>query len=336
MTILELVDMAEKSGGGRGAKICIGGKSGVGKTSLVWTLDRDSTLFIDLEAGDLALEGWEGTAVRPRTWDQCRDIACILGGPNPARRKDQAYAEDHYNWLTGDRGCNTNEKSRDFGKRLETEEETEKRMAFVESVKKFNTIFVDSITHAGRLCFQWCTTQPDSYTKDGAVNTLGTYGLHGREMIGWLTQLQHIREKNVIFACILDEKTDDFNRKVFNLQIDGAKTGIELPGIVDELITMTIIYPPDGSDPYRAFVCHTINPYGFPAKDRSGRLSMIEQPHLGKVLDKLKAPRSKGASKELNHNLPSMVGETTAEEMSPDAVSSGHDIAPANKRKGNK
>ena len=29
----------------------------------------------------------------------------------------------------------------------------------------------------------------------------------------------------------------------------------------------------DGGDPYRAFVCQTINPWGFPAKDRSGRLA---------------------------------------------------------------
>ena len=66
----------------------------------------------------------------------------------------------------------------------------------------------------------------------------GAYGLHGREMIGWLTHLQHTRAKNVWFVGILDEKLDDFNRKVFSPQIDGSKTGLELPGIVDQVITM--------------------------------------------------------------------------------------------------
>ena len=71
----------------------------------------------------------------------------------------------------------------------------------------------------------------------------GAYGLHGREMIGWLTHLQHTRAKNVWFVGILDEKLDDFNRKVFVPQIDGSKTGLELPGIVDQVMTLAEIKP---------------------------------------------------------------------------------------------
>ncbi|NBT86554.1 MAG: hypothetical protein EBT45_08720, partial [Alphaproteobacteria bacterium] len=39
----------------RGIKGCIFGKSGIGKTTLLWTLPQDKTLFVDLEAGDLAV-----------------------------------------------------------------------------------------------------------------------------------------------------------------------------------------------------------------------------------------------------------------------------------------
>ena len=49
-------------------------------------------------------------------------------------------------------------------------------------------------------------------------------------MIAWLTHLQHTRAKNVWFVGILDEKLDDFNRRIFQPQIDGSKTGLELPG----------------------------------------------------------------------------------------------------------
>ena len=38
----------------RGVKGVLIGKSGIGKTSQLWTLDAGSTLFLDLEAGDLA------------------------------------------------------------------------------------------------------------------------------------------------------------------------------------------------------------------------------------------------------------------------------------------
>ena len=44
----------------RGIKGCIFGKSGIGKTSLLWSLNATTTLFMDLEAGDLAIEGWQG------------------------------------------------------------------------------------------------------------------------------------------------------------------------------------------------------------------------------------------------------------------------------------
>ena len=58
------------------------------------------------------------------------------------------------------------------------------------------------------------------------------------------------------------------------MQIEGSKTGRELPGIVDEVITMAIMSDENGA-PYRAFVCQTLNQWGYPAKDRSGRMKNI-------------------------------------------------------------
>ena len=83
----------------------------------------------------------------------------------------------------------------------------------------------------------------------------------------------------------LDERLDDYNRKVFVPQIEGSKTSLELPGIVDEVVTLAEIKADDGSA-YRAFVTHTVNPYGFPAKDRSGRLDLLEPPNLRALIAK--------------------------------------------------
>ena len=68
-------------------------------------------------------------------------------------------------------------------------------------------------------------------------------------MIGWITHLQHTRAKDVFFVGILDEKLDDFNRKVYVPQIDGAKTGLELPGIVDEVLTIRRSRRPEARRP---------------------------------------------------------------------------------------
>ena len=103
---------------------------------------------------------------------------------------------------------------------------------------RYRTVFIDSITVAGRLCFQWAKGQPEAFSdKTGKPDIRGAYGLHGREMIAWLTHLQHTRSKNIWFVGILDEKLDDFNRKVL-CRRSKRQTGLELPGIVDEVISM--------------------------------------------------------------------------------------------------
>ena len=249
----------------RGIKAAIFGRSGIGKTSLLWTLPPDTTLFYDLEAGDLAIEGWSGDTIRPRTWDECRDFAVFIGGPNPAIPDGRPYSQRHFN-----------DACAKFGD--------------PRALDKYATIFVDSITVAGRLCFQWAKEQLEAFSeKTGKPDIRGAYGLHGREMIGWITHLQHTRMKDVFFVGILDEKLDDFNRKVFVPQIDGAKTGLELPGIVDEVLTMTELADA-ANQLHRVFVCQTLNPWNYPAKDRSGRLDLVEEAHLGRLIAKIGEP----------------------------------------------
>ena len=255
----------------RGIKGCIFGKSGVGKTSLIKTLDPKTTLFFDLEAGDLAIGDWPVDTIRPQTWEECRDFALFIGGANLTHTKDQPYSLQRYKTVCqsthyGDPAC----------------------------LQRYETVFIDSITVASRLCFQWCLTQPQSMSTSGKVDTRSAYGLLGQEMMSWLTHLQHTRHKNIWFVGILEQKTDDYNRRYYQPQIEGSKTSLELPGIVDEVITLTdllgTIKDKNGKEqekPYRAFICQTLNPYGYPAKDRSGQLDEIEEPHLGKLMDKL-------------------------------------------------
>ena len=50
---------------------------------------------------------------------------------------------------------------------------------------------------------------------------------------------------------------------------------------------MAVLTGDEATGPYRAFVCQTLNEWGYPAKDRSGRLEVLEEPHLGKLLAKM-------------------------------------------------
>ena len=141
-----------------------------------------------------------------------------------------------------------------------------------------------------RLSFRHAEQQPEAFSARGAKDIRGAYGLHAREMLMWLHQLQHAREKERRLRRHPREgRSTNSTAHEFALQMEGAKTGRELPGIVDQIITMNWIDFGDGK-PMRAFVCTSPNPWSYPAKDRAGRLEQIEKPHLGELIAKLIGP----------------------------------------------
>jgi hypothetical protein len=78
-----------------------------------------------------------------------------IGGPNPALRDDQPYSQAHFDAVCG-------------------------RFGDPAVIGKYDTVFIDSITVAGRLCFQWCRGQPEAFSeKTGKPDSRGAYGLHG-------------------------------------------------------------------------------------------------------------------------------------------------------------
>jgi hypothetical protein len=193
-------------------------------------------------------------------WPAARDLACRIGGPNPSFPPTAAYSDAHFRAVGG----------------------------ALENLAGYQTIFVDSLTAISRLSFRWAEQQPEAFSeRSGRKDVRGAYGLHAREMIMWLHQLQHAREKNVVFVGILERVVDEFNRAEWQLQAEGNKTSRELPGIVDTIVTMNWLDFGDGKSPTRAFVATNPNPWSYPAKDRSGRLDQIEPPDLGKLLIKL-------------------------------------------------
>src|SRR6266446_10755413 len=127
---MKIISVDERLSEKSGAKVLIVGPSGVGKTSLLRSMDAQmlaSTLFVDIEAGDIAVADLPVASVRPRTWVECRDLACVLGGFNPALPANVAYSEAHYN-------------------------EVMKRDEFTQ-LTGYQILFIDSLTAAGRLCF---------------------------------------------------------------------------------------------------------------------------------------------------------------------------------------
>jgi len=284
LNIISADEQIASGGGTGGVKIVFLGPTGVGKTTQAKLFDPKRTLFADLEAGMLALpEDWRRGAkkihIREQAvklgvhpWILSRAIACLLAGPDPAGAPGTPYARDQYELYCktlGDPGA---------------------------LMADIDTIFVDSITVASRHSFSWSSTQPRAFSeKTGKPDTRGAYGLHGQEGTSWLTQLQHIKNKDVVVSGIIHKDTDDMGRTHWKPQIDGNGIINALPGIFDEIFVMNYFaYANDqfsvvDGNGFRAIATQSNNPWGFPCKDRSGTLAPVEPPDLPAIIKKIKA-----------------------------------------------
>ena len=99
---LKIISAEERLKNHTGVKMVILGPFGIGKTALLKTLEQ-STLCIDMEAGLLAVQKWSGDSMSVRTWEEARDMACLMGGPNPALRSEQPYSAKHYEHVSKQR-----------------------------------------------------------------------------------------------------------------------------------------------------------------------------------------------------------------------------------------
>jgi hypothetical protein len=235
-------------------KMAIFGRPGIGKTSLLKTISEE-TICLDLEAGMLSVQDWEGDSLRIRRWEDARHAACLLGGYNPGVEPSATYSQRHYGILKE--------------KFPQIDEE------------KYSCIFIDSITIASKLCLGWCKKQPQALNKSGAYDRWGAYALLASEMEAWINIWQHSR-KNVIMVGILEKDTNGYY-----MAMEGQKTETILPAVFDEVLCMVGNKTEEGLD--RQFVCGALNEEGLPAKDRSGKLRMIEKANLDYVLNKIRS-----------------------------------------------
>jgi hypothetical protein len=266
---MQLLDASARLSEPRGPKVLIYGPTAIGKTSLLKTLPQElltTTILVDLESGDLPIADLPVASIRPQTWPDLRDLAVAIGGPNPAHVTG-AYSKDHYESATAE--------------------------PTLAGLARFDLVFVDSYTELSRRCRVWAEQQPESFNAYGKKDTRGMYGLVGREMMVWTQHLQQSRSRTVVLISILEKHVDDFGVSSWRIQLEGQKTNRELPAVLDEILVMNFV-PTTKGKTIRAFVCQPNNPWGYPAKDRSGKLDLIEEPHLGKLLAKLATRQGKG------------------------------------------
>lgn len=239
--------------------VLLHGKSGSGKTTQAQGLPAETTLFIDFEAGTLALQDWQGPILSIRDqavdlnkhpWELAQAICSLCSGPDMTVKPGETYSKAYYDKVS------------------------EAMPEVVEMLKGIKTIYLDSLSDASRVAYSWCSQQPYAVSKKtGNEDGLAIYGALGREMVAFAQRMQHA-PKDLIAAVILDEDKDNLDRTIYTPQLAGQTAKNQLIGIFDIALTIHTDETEDGVQ--RCFYTQTPNKFGYPAKDRSDLLSPVE------------------------------------------------------------
>lgn len=248
-------------------KMQIWGMAGVGKTTLLKTLDNASTIAISAEGGLLSVQNddefgprYTGDTIEPANWLEVEAITDGFCGSkeNPYRRADQRPP----------------------------------------ALQKYRHVFIDSTSVVSKWNLQWAQTQPEAFSeKTGKPNLLGAYGLLGRTMEEWAWRWKNTPGINVYLVGGLERKENDVGMKDWLPLLAGAKLQSAMPYVMDYIVVMARFKAttPDGEKVFTGFFTDPRSEYGtVPVKTRGGGFDAIEQPHLGnftaKALGRLPSP----------------------------------------------
>ena len=261
---LKIVTKKERQEEANYSKGLIVGLQGTGKTYLLNTLDPKTTLFVDLEAGDMSVKRWEGEyTLRPENWEEFINLSCLLGGPDYSV-KNGVFSENHYNNVV-----------EAYGKDLQE---------LID--KKIKTIFVDSISDASMFAMRFANASPEAISeKTGKFNKLGAYGLVRETQENVLKQIQRARNKNVWFTANLVVKTDpDTGLITKSIDMYGS-VSTKLPYIVDHVLILENL-PKEDRTVGRRLICKKESGEML-VKTRSSALDVYEKPDLGELQERI-------------------------------------------------
>ena len=281
----------------QGPKILLTGQYGIGKTYTIQTIPKHmKTIVLDIESGLMTVNQWLRTeggnhvqTIKIAEFQDFLDITVLACGPDKSAHPTSPMSQTHHD--------NVMQRRANEG----FDVAAEKKM-----FQDADVFFIDSISDLTKRAFA------HHKALETSNNMMRVYGNMATDVLSCLRHWQHNHEKTVIFSCKLNTDEDDLGRKSYVIEAEGRRIKNELPGIVDEVITLAYIPMKQKDDTMkatRAFVCTSPNPGGYPAKDRSGRLEGIEQPSWENLFKKMSG--NSGAENTVSTTKPNSAPKVT-------------------------
>jgi len=143
----------------------------------------------------------------------------------------------------------------------------------------FKWVFIDSLTEISARCVEAMKAKyPDK------SNSFQLWGEYSDKMTALIKAYRDLTAFNVVFTCLDSTEKDDLSRRFVGPSISGAGLKERLASFFDEVFYMVSLPDSDGKE-RRAFITQPWE--RFPAKDRSGKLAVVEAPHLGQIKSKI-------------------------------------------------
>jgi len=144
--------------------------------------------------------------------------------------------------------------------------------------KQFATVCIDSLTEIADIFL----AEIKATIKDGRQQ----YGMLADQMNQVIRDFRDVNF-DVYMSAQQEFDKDDFTGMMINrAKMPGKQLGASLPYFFDEVFQLSMLTTPQGQS-YRAL--RTQADPANDAKDRSGCLAPIEEPHLGKIFSKIKS-----------------------------------------------
>lgn len=168
-------------------------------------------------------------------------------------------------------------------KRIDRLGEVYKFLLTDEARAKYKWIFVDSITEISQNMVEKLQVEfPER--KDALV----LYGENSKRMRSLIKSFRDLPYYSTVFTALLEDEKDENGRRVAGVSMVG-KIADQIAGFLDIVCLMTLVKGESGEMERKLI---TEGTESFVAKDRSAKLSKVEEPNLSVLAKKIRASKT--------------------------------------------